>query len=227
MCGRYTLTAPGQLVFDEFDLHGEVPRIEPRYNVAPSQLVVVVGARPGAPGPTVARMRWGFSLSGGKRVINARRETLAERPLFRRAFAERRCLVVADGFYEWKPEGGAKQPYYVRLGDRPLFAFAGLWRRAPSDDAPSEAGEAPVVHECVIITAPSSGGVRDLHDRMPVVVPRARYAEWLDPSERDLRRLARMLDETPADAFELRPVSTLVNSPRNDGPECVAAVAAS
>ncbi len=192
-----------------------------RFNIAPTQEVPVVGRRAGR-GPRLGTLRWGLipswakDLSVGSKMINARSETLSEKPSFRKAFRERRCLVVATGFYEWRRGAdGKKQAMYIRRPDARPFGFAGLWERWRSPSG-------TVVHSCAIITATAEGALASVHHRMPLVVQPEDRARWLDPDHRDLdglrALLARSRDET------LRPieVSSRVNSVAHDGPENIA-----
>jgi putative SOS response-associated peptidase YedK len=166
-------------------------------------------------------MRWGFQPvwrgadQKGPAPINARAETLLERPLFRSSLPRRRCLIPADGFYEWQPRPGSrtKQPYYIRLRDGSLFAFAGLYTDGPSgiEDA-----------SCTIITTAANDLMAPIHDRMPVILPREAEAAWLDPAFRDTGALLQLLRPYPSEALEAYPVATLVSSVRNDGPELIA-----
>jgi putative SOS response-associated peptidase YedK len=162
-------------------------------------------------------LRWGLVPSWaddpgiGARMINARSETAPEKPSFRSAFRRRRCLIPVDGFYEWKRENGSKQPYYFRIdGGRP-FAFAGLWESWNKD------GE---IRSCTILTTTANDLVEEIHERMPVILPRDRYDAWLDP-EAEGEELAALLVPYPGDDLEAYPVSRFVNSPGNDDPRCI------
>ncbi len=231
MCGRYALYALPEEIWEAFDLDGEPEPIEARYNVAPGQDVLVVGKREGAPKPKAATMRWGLVPSWAddpriaNKLINARVETFDQKPAFRQAAEKRRCLVVANGYYEWKKLPKGKQPHFVRPEDGSLFAMAGLWERwsgaARSRDATARHGDARPLFTCTILTAPAAGPVASLHDRMPVTIPPELRAAWLDPSRgaADVRR--EVLDHLATPAVELRPVSTRVNSVANEGPEII------
>jgi putative SOS response-associated peptidase YedK len=217
MCGRFSLTAAAADVEACF----EVPpfgELTPRYNIAPSQDVVVV--RLSASGGRELRlMRWGLvpafakDLSVGHRLINARADALATRPALREAFRHRRCLVIASGFYEWQAGPYGKTPYYLSSPDGALFAFAGLWDRWRS---PARG----LVESCTIITTDPNELVRALHDRMPVVLTPQQAREWLDPRT-EPARLKALLGPPPDSALIAFPVSTLVNRPENDVPECL------
>jgi putative SOS response-associated peptidase YedK len=202
-------------------LHELVPIFEhaelfPRYNIAPTQEVLAV-RQPDASGPEAAWLRWGLVPSwshaphGG--MINARAETLARQPSFRAAFRKRRCLVLADGFYEWKATNGGKQPYYLRLADGSPFAFAGISERAEVDGKHLES--------CAIVTTDANELVRPLHDRMPVILAREDFSLWLDPNRHGDAELQALLRPFPSSAMTAYPVSTRVNSPRHDAPDCI------
>lgn len=219
MCGRYTLSSPGEVVAEQFELP-EVPALPLRYNIAPTQEAAIVRVlSPGEP-RRLDLLRWGLipywadDPAIGNRMINARAETAAEKPAYRSSFKRQRCLVVTDGFYEWRKEGKGKQPYLIRFADRRPFGFAGLWSRwAPPGREPLES--------FTILTTDANDAIRDLHDRMPVVLDRAAYATWLDPAVQDQARLAALLVPAPSDGFELVRVSRTVNSPANDRPDCI------
>jgi len=151
-------------------------------------------------------------------MINARSETAARKPAFRKPFRERRCLILADGFYEWKREGSRKQPFYIKLKSETPFAFAGLWDRwQPNDGQPLET--------CTILTTAPNAVLQPIHDRMPVILPSDAYTVWLDPAMRDVDPVQALLTPYPAEKMMAYPVSTRVNSPANDLPECVAPLA--
>ncbi len=200
----------------------------PRYNVAPTQQVLVVASRParGQDGRFVralGTMRWGLvpswakDASVGSRMINARAESIITKPAYRDAFASRRCLIPADAFYEWEARSGGrpKQPWAIRLESGEPMAFAGLWE--VWRDA-SEPGAEPL-RTCVIITSEANASLRPIHQRMPVVLERASWDTWLDPACGDRLSLQRMLVSAPADRFVTTRVSTAVNAVANDGPE--------
>jgi putative SOS response-associated peptidase YedK len=217
MCGRFTLSSSPQAVADFFGL-SDVPTLEPRYNVAPTQEVPVI--RPAASGRGLSFLRWGLIPSWatdpaiGNRLVNARAETAPEKPAFRAAFRQRRCLVPADGFYEWLSQGRTKQPFYFRQRDGEPFAFAGLWERwhDPHDG---------VVETCTLLTTDANDVVRPVHDRMPVILPRTVFDRWLDPNLHDPASLEELLRPYPAAQMVGYPVSTWVNNPRHEGPRCV------
>ena len=221
MCGRYTLRTPLTVLSQQFLFElGNVPveRVVPRYNVAPTQTVVAV--RQPEPGGKreLALLHWGLIPSWAKdtkmasSMINARSETVAEKPAFRTAFARRRCLILSDGFYEWKKEGKQKLPYYFQLkGERP-FAFAGLWERWRGPDKSS----AEPLESCTIVTTEANELCRPFHERMPVILEPADYDAWLDPNLTDSQQLLPLLGPVPADEMQTRPVNPRVNNVRND-----------
>jgi putative SOS response-associated peptidase YedK len=218
MCGRYTLTSPEDIAA-RFGLGALAEtRIEPRFNVAPSQGVPVIVAR--ETGPTLTTMRWGFQpawmRTAGQRPppINARSESLLERPMFRGSVAHGRCLIPADGFYEWMAVPGrkTKQPMYVHLKGSPLFAFAGLYVQGPPD----------VGETCVIVTTAANDVISSIHERMPVILDRSVEQVWLDRDLEDGPAALSYLQPVPPEQFEVYPVSSLVSSARNEGPELIA-----
>jgi putative SOS response-associated peptidase YedK len=221
MCGRFTLRTPMNVLVEQFLLEtaAEMPL---RFNIAPSQQVAAVRRMAGVEGRRLALLRWGLVPSWakdpaiGSRMINARAETVAEKPSFRAAFRSRRCLIAADGYYEWRKSGGKKQPHYFRMKDDRPFAFAGLWERWGGEGAGGEPLET-----CTIITTDANELSRPIHDRMPVILREADYDLWLDPDEHDRRRLAPLLVPYESGAMTADPVSTLVNNPRNDEPRCI------
>ena len=218
MCGRYTLRSPAKLVAEVFKLL-TVPDLKPRFNIAPTQQVPTVRTSPDTEGRELALLRWGLVPSWaddpsiGNRMINARADTVATKPSFRRAFGQRRCLVVTDGFYEWQKVGTKKQPFYVRMKDGRPFGFAGLWERWERQ------GEE--IESCTIITTDPNEPMKLIHDRMQVIIPPDRYDLWLDPKIRDRASVERLLTPYAPDGMEAYPVSTLVNSPANDVEKCV------
>ena len=219
MCGRFTLRTPAHRLAEAFGVR-ELPNLRPRYNIAPSQDVVAI--RRAAEGRELALLRWGLipfwakDAAIGNRMINARAETVAEKPAFRAAFRRRRCLIAADGFYEWrKTDGGAKQPYYIRLADDAPFAFAGLWERwAPPDD--------DAVESCTLITTAANDLLKPIHDRMPVILAPSDHDAWLDAEAPSAEALLRPY---PADDMIAVPIGRLVNDPRSDEAACIAPLA--
>jgi putative SOS response-associated peptidase YedK len=222
MCGRYTISTPPQVVAELFDLPG-IPSYPSRYNLAPTQEAPVVRVvRPGEP-RRLDLVRWGLIPSWakgaaiGNRMINARSEGVADKPAFRSSFKKKRCLVAADGFYEWKKQGaGPKQPYLIRRRDHRPFAFAGLWS---SWHDPAQGG--PLDTFTILTTTPNAT-MKPLHDRMPVILAKPDFDLWLDPKEESVDRLSPLLVPCPDDLLEAVPVSRAVNSPAHDAPDCIA-----
>lgn len=212
------LATPRERLVSQFRL-AHAPELGARYNIAPSQPIASVRQLSDA-GRELVFLHWGLIPSWAKqrstrhRMINARAETLNERPAFRVPLARRRCLIPADGYYEWMASNGRKQPYFIRAKDKRLLALAGLWERWQHDQE--------AIESCAIITTESNGPVRDIHDRMPLILPERAYDQWLDPSVQDPTLLRPLLE--PFDAVELMayPVSPRVNSPRVDDAACVA-----
>jgi len=218
MCGRFAFYSPHEAVTRLFGLPA-APEVEPRWNIAPTQFVATV-RETGGP-RELAMLYWGLvpawakEKSIGARMINARSETLTEKPSFRNAFRRRRCLILADGYYEWQRSGAVKQPYFISFADGQPFGMAGLWERW-RDPATGE----PLESCCIVTTAPSPA-VAHVHDRMPVIVPPGDYAEWLDPRNEDTGRLARLLGPSALPGLGARPVSRRVNAARNQGPDLI------
>jgi putative SOS response-associated peptidase YedK len=223
MCGRFTLTADINALQEAFPWLNIPPEITPRYNIAPTQPVAVV---PNDGKNQLDYYNWGLIPSWvkdpeiGGRMINARSETLAEKPAFRTAFRRRRCLVLADGFYEWQklPDNKNKIPMYIRLSSEKPFAFAGLWEIWNSKDGSS-------ILSCTIITTEPNDLMMSIHNRMPVILPENAYQSWLEPGEKSSDQLSSLLGPYPAELMTAFPVSMLVNNPRNDLPQCVAPLA--
>ncbi len=217
MCGRFTQTCSGEAIAQSFDLKA-APEAQPRYNIAPSQPVAAI-AQPGE-AREYRLFQWGLvpawakDPSIGNRMINARAETVAEKPSFRAAFKRRRCLVLADGFYEWQRTGQQKQPYYIQLKEQAPFGFAGLWEQWESGDGSS-------LETCTILTTEPNELMQPIHNRMPAIVHPPDYETWLDPELQAGRHLQAVLRPYEAAAMHLYPVSTTVNNPRHEMPECV------
>jgi putative SOS response-associated peptidase YedK len=223
MCGRYVSVSSPTILAERF--HVEEVRAgatEANYNVTPRAEVPVVAQSDGR--RVLDLVRWGLvpywakDLSVGDRMINARADRLSKSNAYRRPFERHRCIVAADGFYEWQalPGKKQKQPWFVRRRDGEPLAFAGLWAiwhdRALGDDAPR-------VRTCTIITTEPNDLMRPIHDRMPVILPESAWDTWLDPDNRDLRSLGELLVPAPSEELERWPVTTLVNKPVNNGPE--------
>lgn len=221
MCGRFTLRAPASVVAEQFQLL-DVEPLEPRFNIAPTQRVAAVCLESGA--RHLVSLQWGLvpswarDPSVGNRLINARAESVADKPAFRAAFRRRRCLVLADGFYEWRRSGPKKQPFFIRLRDDRPFAFAGLWESW-------EGADHSALETCTIITTGPNELMEPIHDRMPVILASDDYEPWLDPAVQKPEQLAPLLRPYPSDAMLALAVTAHVNNPRNDDPECIVPVA--
>ena len=224
MCGRFTLRAPASIVAEQFAVLDADP-LEPRFNIAPTQTVVAVRREPerDASSRRLVLLKWGLVPSWakdpkiGNSLINARAESVADKPAFRAAFRRRRCLIVADGFYEWQRTGGKKQPYFIRLVDDRPFAFAGLWEAWEGPDHTS-------LESCTLITTEANALMEPIHNRMPVILAPNDYDRWLDPAIQQPEHLQTLLRPYPSDAMLAYPVSSHVNSPRNEDAGCIAPV---
>ncbi|MEL6354387.1 MAG: SOS response-associated peptidase [Cyanobacteria bacterium J06627_28] len=247
MCGRYTQTHSGKAIASAFSLDSSqngVPSPPPRYNIAPTQPVSAIAqssARPSAQSSGQREYRifqwglipaWAKDPSIGSRMINARAETVAEKPSFRTAFKRRRCLIVADGFYEWKKSDQKnpdqkradqrsaektklkKQPYYIQMADKALFGMAGIWESW-------ESGDGSYVESCTILTTDPNALMQPIHNRMPVIIHPSDYDLWLDPTVQKAETVQHLLRSFEADAMQAYPVSRAVNSPRNESADCV------
>lgn len=219
MCGRFTLTVDPAEIADTFDNFNFPTQFAPRFNIAPTQPVLAI--------PNDAKNKADFFIWGlipswakdptiGNKLINARGETIAEKPSFRGGFKYKRCLILADGFYEWKAQTGAKTktPYFIHMKDRKPFAFAGLWDEWQSPDGGA-------VRTCTIITTEPNELMATLHNRMPVILHPSNYDLWLDPTPQTPDKLLRLIKPFPANGMSAHPVSTIVNKPGNDRPECI------
>jgi putative SOS response-associated peptidase YedK len=226
MCGRFAFYSPHESVVQLFALPRDAPDIPARWNIAPTTDVPAV--RIASDGRReLVRLHWGLvpawakERAIGQRMINARAETLLEKPAFRSAFRRRRCLVLADGYYEWRAVTGGKQPYFVHAASGVPFGMAALW------ETWRDAASGEPLESCVIVTREAAGVVRELHARMPVIIPPEAYAHWLDPANEDVAALATLLTAEPGVALTAHPVSRRVNSPRNEGAELVEPLAGS
>lgn len=196
------------------------PPVEARYNIAPSQFVACLRTNFISKDYECVQLKWGLVPSWAKEprighhLINARAETVAEKPAFRKAFAHPRCLVLADGFYEWKGEGRSKQPYYIHFTDNRPFAFAGLWEHWDKV-ADRE------IDSCTLITIVPNAIMEPIHQRMPVILHPRDYALWLDPSMCDFQHVLALLQPHPPEEMEAFPVSPMVNNPLNAKPQCL------
>ena len=221
MCGRFSLTSSGEVLAEFFEL-ADAPDVVPRYNIAPTQPAPVVRIPPHGSRRRFDLLFWGLVPSwaqdpgSGARMINARAETIADKPSFRAAFERRRCLVIADGFYEWQAVPGmkGKQPYYIRMSDGSPLGFAGLWEHWAGTDG-SE------LDSCTIITTEPNELLRPLHNRMPVILRRRDFETWLDPKVSPGAGLRELLVPYSAEEMTAYPVGRAVGNPANDTPECV------
>ena len=217
MCGRYTLRTPIDSLVERFEIEEYPSSITPSFNIAPTQEVAAVLSEDDE--RHLEMLRWGLiplwaDDSGiGSRMINARSETAAEKPSFRKAFKERRCLILADGFYEWQKTGNGKQPYYIRMEDGSPFALAGLW------EVWDKYGEE--IRSCTILTTAANDLVGEIHHRMPVILPPENYDVWLDPDMREAEPLRDLLRPYRDEVMEAYSVSRKVNKPSNDEPSCI------
>ncbi len=219
MCGRFSLSSSVAEIAAVFGVESD--DLPPRYNIAPSQSVAAIVRLPDTSKPQLQMLQWGLIPAWAKdpkigyKLINARAETVSEKPSFRSAFRQRRCLIPTTGFYEWQQVAGSrqKQPYFIGLQDERLFAFAGLYERweSPGGD---------ILETCTIITTAANDLVEPIHDRMPVILDRNDYNLWLDPSFGEIGSLQTLLKPYPAVEMKIYPVSSLVNSPKNDSAEC-------
>ena len=211
MCGRYTLKTPAGVLTERFDIEESSTSISSSYNIAPTQQVATVLAENGK--RKLEMLHWGLIPSWakdpevGNRMINARAETVAEKPSYRKAFQERRCLILADGFYEWQKTDNGKQPFYIRMEDESPFAFAGLWESWRNGRE---------IRSCTIITTAPNELAASIHNRMPVILHPEDYDMWLDPDFDEREPLTSLLKPFPAEAMEAYPVSRRVNNPANN-----------
>ena len=219
MCGRFTLTIDPEHLQEAFPWAVIPNDLRPRFNIAPAQPVAVI---PNTGDNRLAMFRWGLIPSWAKdpsigdRMINARAESLAEKPSFRNAYRRRRCLILTDGFYEWKQNPGmkSKQPMYIRLKDGQPFAFAGLWEQWNAPDGTE-------IRSCTIITTQPNALLEPIHNRMPVILPSDAYPLWLSAEDQQPAQLNELLIPYPAEAMIAFPVSKMVNRPEYDAPELI------
>jgi putative SOS response-associated peptidase YedK len=230
MCGRFSLIANPDELAEHFEIDFEpdlefATAWESRFNIAPSQPVTTVYVPEDSGQRAIVNRRWGLVPSWandpkiGNRQINARSETLAEKPAFRQALKQRRCLVAADGFYEWSGPARSKQPYHIALEGREIFGFAGLWERWRDP-------EGLEIESCTVITAAANSVLGELHSRMPVILEPEKYDAWLDPSRQDAAELLALLRSHRCDALRYHPVSYRVNNVAYDDSACLEPVAA-
>ena len=222
MCGRFTYAKEFREIRIRYNVERDFPLFRPRYNIAPGQEVAVVFNRDG--GRSLGMMHWGLIPSWakdpsiGNKMINARAETLSEKPSFKRLIAKRRCLVLSDGFYEWRKEGKRKAPMRIRLKTGEPFGFAGLWDSWRKPDGSD-------LQTFTIITTEANELLKPIHDRMPVILLKEAEQQWLGFDVKDTSELLSLLKPYPSDLMEAYDVSLLVNSPRNDLPQCIEAQA--
>ncbi|MBW4420436.1 MAG: SOS response-associated peptidase [Myxacorys californica WJT36-NPBG1] len=222
MCGRFSLAQSAESIAETFQLSA-VPEWQPRYNIAPTQTIPAIVQTLEQQDRTFKTLRWGLIPSWakdesiGSKLINARAETIAEKPAFRDAFRRRRCLILADGFYEWKTQSGQKQPFYFQLESHRPFAFAGLCEQRGA------AGGA-LLETCTIITTDANQSSATIHHRMPVILDPDEYDRWLDPRVTQTDELRSLLDPYSGN-LKIYPVDRAVNSPTHDAPDCIQQVA--
>jgi putative SOS response-associated peptidase YedK len=216
MCGRYTLKTSINSLAEHFEIEEYPSSIIPSYNIAPTQEVAAVVEEDEK--RVLEMFHWGLIPSWakdpaiGNKMINARAETVSEKPSFRKAFKVRRCLILADGFYEWQKTDNGKQPYHIKMQDDSPFAFAGLWETWKNGEE---------IRSCTIITTDANDLMGEIHHRMPVILHPEDYGLWLDPDFDEKEPLTTLLKPYPADAMEAYPVSRRVNKPSNNEPSVV------
>ncbi|MCP3030174.1 SOS response-associated peptidase [Halobacillus sp. A1] len=217
MCGRFTLTVDERDIRNEFELNSPIPEFEQRYNIAPGQKVLAVindGEKNRA-----GYMYWGLVPSWAKdpkigyKMINARSETAHKKPSFKNLMAKKRCLIIADSFYEWKRKDKIKQPYRIKPTDRKLFTFAGLWDQWKTQEEER--------FTCTILTREANAFMESIHDRMPVILPKNSQSEWIAPSTLKPEDAHDFINKLTMEELEANEVSTYVNSAKNEGPECI------
>ena len=222
MCGRFARYSLSRELERYFHAHPPSFQLQPNYNVAPTQEIPVIVIYEDE--RHIKKRHWGLvpfwakDISIGSRMINARVETIASKPAFRAALKQRRCLIPADGFYEWKGQSGSKQPYYVHLPSGEPFAFAGLYEVWEDKEAPTGAGP---YKSCTIITTEASDSVKDVHNRMPLILKPAAYDEWLDPENKDAGKIEKLLETSCLKELKRDAVSKLVNRVENNSKACV------
>jgi len=222
MCGRFTLRTSTPVLAKTFRVE-TMSELFPRYNVAPTQEVPVIRLSDGSlEKRSIAMLHWGLIPSWAKekkvghRMINARSETVATKPSFRSAFKRRRCLVIADGYYEWKKVGKSRFPFFIRMQSEQPFAMAGLWEHWKGNEQTPGA-----IESCTILTCDSNELTSELHDRMPVILPESKWDIWLDPELIDADPLMPLMQPYDSDEMQMSEVNTYVNNARNEGPECL------
>ncbi len=221
MCGRFAQFSSLETLKKAFEIKTVTCDVTPIYNIAPTQEILAIIRHDTE--NRLERLHWGLvpfwakDLSRASKLINARIETVAKKPSFRNAFERRRCLILADGFYEWKKVERRKQPYFCTLPTGKPFAFAGLWETWKSKESDDE----PVYHSCTILTIDSSESIREIHNRMPVILLPETHEAWLNPEIQDTKQLETILQEGYVREMKTYPVSTFVNSVKNNGPTCI------
>jgi len=219
MCGRFSQSKSAETIAQVFQVNN-VPPLTPRYNIAPTQQIQTILQNAEQSQREFQMLHWGLIPSWAKdpkmgaRMINARAETVTEKPSFRAAFKQRRCLILADGFYEWQQQEKKKQPFYFRMNDEHPFAFAGLWEHWKS-------GDGEVINSCTILTTEPNDLMRPVHNRMPVIIDPKDYDLWLDTEVKKPELLQPLLHPYSAEEMTAYPVSTKVNKPVNDSAELI------
>jgi len=218
MCGRFTLQSPEALIRKAFNLPaGDMLGLSPRYNIAPSQDIPII--RDTKKGPELVLAKWGLIPHWSKEsntkysTINARIETVAEKPTYRTPFKNTRCLIPADGFYEWKVVNGHKIPHYIHMRKGSVFAFAGIWDQWE--------GEGETLDSCSIIVMPSNEVMKPIHERMPAIIAPTHYDLWLDPRVNEKDEIMGFLNSAPSSSLKFHPISPWVNSPKHDDERCI------
>jgi putative SOS response-associated peptidase YedK len=220
MCGRFTLHTRAEQIGEAFHLAGLPAReLSPRYNIVPAQDIAII--RSAERGREMVMARWGLIPGWSKEskskyaTINARIESVAEKPTYRTPFRRQRCLIPADGFYEWKQDAGNKIPHHIRMKDGKVFAFAGLWDHWEGE------GESEHIESCTIIVMPANAVMKPIHERMPAIIAAKDYDAWLDPGVTDKQDIMQYLDSAPSSDLTAYPVSTRVNSAKNNDARCI------
>jgi putative SOS response-associated peptidase YedK len=222
MCGRFARYSLSRELERYFNAHPAAFEIQPNYNVAPTQQIPVIIQQEGV--RHIKKRHWGLvpfwakDISIGSRMINARVETLSSKPAFKAALKHRRCLIPANGFYEWKGKAGSKQPYFLHLPSEEPFAFAGLYEIWEDKQAPPDAGP---YKSCTIITTDASESVKDIHNRMPLILKPESYGEWLNPDNKQAARIEQIMKSGFVSDLKCYPVSKLVNQVGNNKKECM------
>ena len=215
MCGRFTLAAGPEFIADYFHIDGPIPEFQPSWNITPGGDIPVICELPGN-GRSCSLMHWGLVPHWAKepdskyKMINAKAETLNQRPAYRDAYKHRRCLIPANGFYEWQATPQGKQPYYIHRRDEGLLTFAGLWEYWEGEH---------LINSCTIITTKANPLLQTIHDRMPVILTEPDYATWLNPGNTDPNLVDPLVRPCDSELLDMYPVSTAVNNPAHDGPE--------